>query len=61
MIQDAERARVAASISNQGAPINPKVGGVAIKRSDAYDQGLTIRGTRGTFGRKGKRISNLNI
>lgn len=40
---------------------NPQAGGVKVKRSDAYEEGLTSRGSTGYFGRSGLRISNLNL
>ncbi len=41
--------------------MNPQVGGVKTKRSEAYEQGLTGRGSTGYFGRQGLRITNLNL
>lgn len=40
---------------------NPQAGGVKVKRSDAYEGGLTSRGSTGYFNRSGLRISNLNL
>jgi hypothetical protein len=41
--------------------MNPQAGGVKTKRSEAYEQGLTGRGSTGYFGREGLRITNLNL
>ena len=44
-----------------GKTTNKQVGGVKTKKSLALQQGLTSRGTSGSFGRSGLRIKNLNI
>ena len=60
VIQNAERARVAASYGSQGSPTNQQVQGVRTI-NELTPAGTSGLGTRGAFNRKGLRIKNLNI
>ena len=60
-MRNAERARVSASYGSQGKPMNQPVQGVRTLNELTPTKKQQQFGTRGTFGRSGLRISNLNI